>query len=58
MLIDDKGRRSTMFEVKHSPINGRGLFAARDIRKGKVVVSWENTREISAEEYKILSFED
>jgi uncharacterized protein len=47
-----------MFEVRQSSINGRGLFATRNIRKGEVVVRWKNTRELSSEEYKNLRQDD
>ena len=47
-----------MFEVRQSPISGRGLFATRNIRKGEVVVRWENTRELNSEEYKKLCQDD
>ncbi len=50
--------RAGMFDVRQSPINGNGLFAAKNICKGEVVIRWQNTRELSCEEYKNLSQDD
>lgn len=40
--------------VKSSPIHGTGLFAKELIRNGEVVVSWENTREITQSQFSEL----
>ena len=39
--------------VKASPIHGRGVFAARDFRKGETVVPW-HPRELTRPEYEAL----
>jgi len=40
--------------VKNSPIQGRGVYAARAFQKGEVVLVWEKARELSLQEYKAL----
>jgi uncharacterized protein len=42
-------RRTPLFEVRHSPIHGYGVFAARRIRKGTTVIEYLGDR-ISHEE--------
>jgi SET domain-containing protein len=37
-------RRTPLFEVRHSPIHGYGVFAARRIRKGTTVVEYLGER--------------
>ena len=37
-------RRAALFEVRHSPIHGYGVFAARRIRKGTTVVEYLGER--------------
>jgi len=37
-------RRTPLFEVRHSPIHGHGVFAARRIRKGTTVVEYLGDR--------------
>jgi SET domain-containing protein len=37
-------RRAPLFEVRHSPIHGYGVFAARRIRKGTTVVEYLGDR--------------
>ena len=37
-------RRTPLFEVRHSPIHGYGVFAARRIRKGAVVIEYLGDR--------------
>lgn len=41
--------------VKPSPINGFGVFADQDIKRGEIVVRWDNTRELSQTDYAILA---
>src|SRR5580704_16126983 len=37
-------RRTPLFEVRHSPIHGYGVFAARRIRKGTTIVEYLGVR--------------
>ena len=37
-------RRSPLFEVRHSPIHGYGVFAARRIRKGATIIEYLGDR--------------
>ena len=37
-------RRTPLFEVRHSPIHGYGVFAARRIRKGAIVIEYLGDR--------------
>ena len=37
-------RRTPLFEVRHSPIHGYGVFAARRIRKGAVIIEYLGDR--------------
>src|SRR5277367_5264481 len=37
-------RRTPLFEVRHSPIHGYGVFAARRIRKGTTVIEYLGDR--------------
>jgi SET domain-containing protein len=37
-------RRTPLFEVRHSPIHGYGVFAARRIRKGAMVIEYLGDR--------------
>jgi uncharacterized protein len=39
-----KRRRAPLFEVRHSPIHGYGVFAARRIRKGTTVIEYLGDR--------------
>jgi uncharacterized protein len=39
-----KRRRTPLFEVRHSPIHGYGVFAARRIRKGTTVIEYLGER--------------
>jgi SET domain-containing protein len=39
-----KRRRTPLFEVRHSPIHGYGVFAARRIRKGTTVMEYLGDR--------------
>jgi SET domain-containing protein len=39
-----KRRRTPLFEVRHSPIHGYGVFAARRIRKGTTVIEYLGDR--------------
>jgi SET domain-containing protein len=39
-----KRRRPPLFEVRHSPIHGYGVFAARRIRKGTTVIEYLGDR--------------
>jgi hypothetical protein len=39
-----KRRRAPLFEVRHSPIHGYGVFAARRIRKGTTVMEYLGDR--------------
>ena len=45
-------------EVRNSKIHGKGVFAARRIRKGELAVSWAHTKEISTAEFENLPIED
>jgi len=36
--------------VKKSKIEGKGVFAARDFKKGDIVVRWDASKELSKEE--------
>ncbi len=49
---------NTFITVQSSAINGSGVFAAHCIRSGEVAVKWEDTREISKEEWASLSPEE
>lgn len=40
--------------VKKSGIDGKGVFACRDFRKGEVVVKWDVSRELTLEEVEAL----
>jgi hypothetical protein len=37
-------RRAPLFEVRHSPIHGHGVFAARRIRKGTTIIEYLGDR--------------
>jgi uncharacterized protein len=37
-------RRTPLFEVRHSPIHGHGVFAARRIRKGTTIIEYLGDR--------------
>jgi len=39
-----KRRRTPLFEVRHSPIHGYGVFAARRIRKGTTIIEYLGDR--------------
>jgi SET domain-containing protein len=43
------GRRTPLFEVRHSSIHGYGVFAARRIRKGTAVIEYMGERVSHAE---------
>lgn len=43
------GRCMTRIVVKDSRIHGRGVFAARDISPGEVIIDWEECKEILTE---------
>ncbi|MFA5797440.1 MAG: SET domain-containing protein [Candidatus Woesearchaeota archaeon] len=38
--------------VKDSPIEGKGIFAARNFKKGEIVVQWDLTHILTASEAK------
>jgi SET domain-containing protein len=42
-------RRNPLFEVRHSPIHGYGVFAARRIRKGTTIIEYLGNRVSHAE---------
>jgi hypothetical protein len=44
--------------IRHSDIEGKGTFAARDFNKGEVVFQWDITHKISNEEYTKLAPEE
>jgi SET domain-containing protein len=39
-----KRRRTPLFEVRHSPVHGYGVFAARRIRKGTTIIEYLGDR--------------
>ncbi len=39
-----KRRRPPLFEVRHSPVHGHGVFAARRIRKGTTIIEYLGDR--------------
>jgi SET domain-containing protein len=44
MKTPAKRRRAPLFEVRHSPIHGYGVFAARRIRKGTTIMEYLGDR--------------
>lgn len=44
--------------VKDSEIKGKGVFAARDFKKGETVIVWHPKREISKEEMSSLTVDE
>ena len=44
--------------VKDSKIKGKGVFAARDFKKGETVIVWHPKRTISKEEMSSLTEDD
>ena len=44
--------------VKKSKIHGLGIFAARDFKKGEIVIKWSSHKEINREDIKKLSEEE
>lgn len=38
--------------VKKSKIDGKGVFAARDFKKGEIVIKWDISHELTPEEVK------
>ncbi len=44
--------------VKKSKISGKGIFAARDFKKGEVVLKWDSSRALSEQEAKALPEEE
>ena len=44
-------------EVKESTINGLGVFATKDFKKGDIVLKWDLSQQISKEEADSLSSE-
>ena len=38
--------------IKKSKIEGKGVFAARDFKKGEIVVKWDISHQLSPEEAK------
>jgi len=44
--------------VKESRIHGKGVFAARDFKKGEVVMKWNTSKTISEDELKETSREE
>lgn len=40
--------------VKKSRIHGKGVFAARNFKKGEVVLKWDTAHELSSEQVKRL----
>lgn len=45
---------SSKFTIKSSGIHGTGLFATDLIRKGELIVSWKDTKEITPDEFSKL----
>ncbi len=41
--------------IKRSKIEGKGVFAGRDFRKGKIVIKWNISYQLKPEEVKRLS---
>jgi len=41
--------------VKKSKIQGRGVFANRDFRKGEVVLRWDTSKKVTKKEFAKLS---
>lgn len=44
--------------IKNSDIHGLGIYVTDDIKKGEVVIRWENTRELSKSECDALPIEE
>ena len=44
MKKNPRRRRTPLFEVRHSPVHGYGVFAARRIRKGTTVIEYLGER--------------
>lgn len=44
--------------VKKSAKEGKGVFAARDFKKGEVVVKWDTSHKLTTEELKKISKDD
>ena len=44
--------------VKKSGIEGLGVFAARDFKKGELVLRWDNAKELSEEQVKQVPQEE
>ncbi len=44
--------------VKNSSIHGSGVYASGDIKKGEVVIRWENARELSQSEFDALAIDE
>ena len=38
--------------VKKSKIEGKGVFAARDFKKGEIVLKWDNSKKLTKDELK------
>lgn len=45
-------------EIKESLIQGLGVFATRDFKKGEVVLKWDISNQISKEEFELKSIEE
>ncbi|MFA7253076.1 MAG: SET domain-containing protein-lysine N-methyltransferase [Patescibacteria group bacterium] len=41
--------------VKKSPIDGMGVFAARDFKKGETILKWDTSETLTEEQVKDLS---
>jgi SET domain-containing protein len=41
--------------IKNSEINGKGIFANKDFKKGEIILEWDTTHELKEEEVKELS---
>ena len=44
--------------IKKSPIEGKGVFAARDFRKGEMIIRWDISRQLTAEEAEKLPLKE
>jgi SET domain-containing protein len=42
-------------EVKDSPIQGKGLFARRDIKEGETVLAWDVSHPVTEEEFSKMN---
>ncbi|MEI6498905.1 MAG: SET domain-containing protein-lysine N-methyltransferase [bacterium] len=44
--------------IKKSPIEGMGVFAARDFKKGETILKWDTSETLTEEQVKDLSDSD